>query len=608
MLRGIVLFRRTWWPYKGRLALGGLLVIFMALMAVAAPWPLKIIVDDGLKHKQGYHRTEMLLQHLPSYVRDDPHRLLAVCLAALVTITVLGAIADYLSEMFLEGAGERISADLRRLVYGHLQHLPLHVHDAQRTGDLVTKATTDVGYVESMLVALLSVLVPSVTLIAVIAAVCLLINPFFAFVALGVTPLLFGLTVHYRSRIKQAAKTARKRDSDIAADITETFASVRAMQAFGAEQHHLDRFDHRNLRRLDAGLLSVRLKATLGPLVDTVVGLGSMLVLLIGVREVQRGTMTVGLLLVFLSYLKAVYDPMKSLAKLTTVVSRGGASVERLEDLLRLEPDVFSPPNGVTPERAAGSVELRDVRFAYPGREEVLHGVNMCAEPGEVIALVGATGAGKSTITSLLSRLYDVTGGQILLDGVDLRRYDLDALRRQVAVVQQEATMFDGSVFDNIKYGSPGATDEQVLVAAAAAHVDEFASRLPHGYDTHITERGVSLSGGQRQRIGIARALLRDAPVVVLDEPTSGLDAIAERAVLRGLEGLMAGRTVLVIAHRLSTIKRADRIYVLDDGRVAEQGTHSELMAREGIYSRMERVLREGSASLSGMPVARVAL
>ena len=598
MLRGLVRFRATWWPYKGSLGAGAVLVILTALLQVAAPWPLKIIIDDVVKQKAKNHRTERLLSFVPSEIRADTGRLLLVALAGLVTLTILAAIADYLSEICLEGVGERVTADLRRQVYRHLQRLSLGFHDQQRTGDLVTKATADVGYVESMIIAVLSVMVPSVTLIAMIITVCLLINPFFAVIAMGVTPLLFGLTVHYRSRIKQAAKTSRRRESDIAADITETFAAVRVMQAYNAEAQHLDRFDERNGARLIAGLRSVRLKATLGPLVDTVTGLGTVLVLLIGVREVQSGRMSLGLLVVFLAYLKAVYDPMKALAKLTTVVSRGTASFERLDDLLRHEPEIVSAPTALRPARVRGAVELRDVTFTYPGRDPVLRGVSLRVEPGEVVALVGPTGAGKSTIAALLPRLYDVTAGSVLLDGVDVREYDLQALRQQIALVQQDAIMFDGTIYDNIAYGTPGASRERVLEAAAAAHVDEFVSLLQHGYQTHVAERGISLSGGQRQRIGIARALVRDTPVVVLDEPTSGLDAIAERSVLKGLEQLMVGRTVIVIAHRLSTIRRADRICVLDRGNVVEQGTHDQLVVAGGLYGRMDQVLREGAAPM----------
>ena len=599
MLRGLRVFRSAWWPYKGRLTAGAMLVVLMALFQVAAPWPLKVIIDDVVKQKTVHHSSEAILAFLPDGIRTDTGRLFLVALTAMVTLTVLSAIADYLSEICLEGVGERVTADLRRQVYQHLQRLSLGFHDQQRTGDLVTKATADVGYVESMIIAVLSVVLPSVTVITMIVVVCLLINPLFAVVALGVTPLLFGLTVHYRSRIKRAAATSRRRESDIAADITETFAAVRVMQAYGAEDHHLDRFDQRNTARLAAGLRSVSLKATLGPLVDVVTALGTVLVLLIGVDQVRSGQLTIGLLVVFLAYLKAVYDPMRSLAKLTTVVSRGRASLERLRDLLDEEPQIVSRNGAVAPTRAHGAIELESVAFAYPGRDAVLHEVSLRIDPGEVVAIVGPTGAGKSTIAALLPRLYDVTSGRVLLDGTDVRDYDLGWLRSQIALVQQDAVMFNGTIYDNIAYGSPHATREQVLSAATAAYVDEFVDQLPAGYDTQVAERGISLSGGQRQRIGIARALVRDAPIVVLDEPTSGLDAIAERYVLRGLEQLMVGRTVIVIAHRLSTIRRADRICVLDGGRVVEQGSHDDLVGAGGLYGRMDQVLRDGGAALS---------
>ena len=279
---------------------------------------------------------------------------------------------------------------------------------------------------------------------------------------------------------------------------------------------------------------------------------------------------------------------MKSLAKLTTVISRGQASAERIQEILDTAPAISDRPGARPAPRLAGAVELRRVSFGYQGDRHVLHGIDLKAEPGSVVAITGPTGAGKSSVVSLIPRLYDAAEGQVLLDGIDVRDLQLATVRRQVSMVLQESILFRGTIYDNIAYGSEGVSREQVLAAAEAAHVDEFVRNLPLGYDTPVAERGVTLSGGQRQRIAIARALVRDTPIVILDEPTSGLDAISEQYVMHGLERLMAGRTVIVIAHRLSTLKRADRIYVLDKGRIVECGRHAELAAGGGLYSRLD--------------------
>lgn len=583
----------TCWRFRDTLAAfgrpligGAVLVAVVAGLDVALPWPLKVVVDDVLKSPSHRHGDGVL--RFLRLAETDPHTLLVLAVIALVLITALNSAAAYVGGRMLDGVGERVTAKIRLDVYTHLQRMSLSFHDRQRLGDLMTRVTRDVDYVQALLVSMLSILVPNVLILVFITAICFAVDATFAAIALAVAPLLFATVVFYRRRIKAASRFARGKDSDIAAAVTETFAAVRVMQAYTSEPRHEAGFRERNLARMFAGLRVVKLQNALSPLVDSIVTLGTALVLLVGAQRVLAGHMTLGVLLVFLAYLKTLYDPMKALAKLTTVVSRGQASAERLHELLSTDPEVVNHPAARTAPRLSGAIELRNVRFGYEPKREVLHDVSLRAEPGQLVAITGPTGAGKSSLVGLIPRLYDVWGGSVLVDGIDVRDLELRSLRRQVSLVLQDSVLFRGTIFDNIAYGSEDVTPAEVYAAAEAAYVDEFVRALPLGYDTPVAERGVSLSGGQRQRIAIARALVRQAPIVILDEPTSGLDAISEKYVMRGLDHLMTGRTVLVIAHRLATLRRADVIHVVDGGRIIESGTHAQLISAGGLYSSLD--------------------
>ncbi|MEO3936402.1 ABC transporter ATP-binding protein [Dermatophilaceae bacterium Soc4.6] len=575
-------------PHSRALVIGSGLVALVAAMDVALPWPLKIIVDDILK-KPTNANSDAILNRLGLSTLGRP-ALLGLCLASLVGFTVLNAVATYWGSRVLGGVGERVTAAIRAEVFTHLQRLSLSFHDRQRLGDLLTRTTTDVDYVQGLLVSSLSVLVPNVLVLAFITTICFIVDPTFALIALAVAPLLFGTVVLYRRRIKAASRAARSKDSDIASTVSETFSSVRVMQSYNTEGRHEAGFRFRNLARMDAGLRVVQLQSALSPLVDVIVAAGTVLVLWVGAQRVLADTMSLGLLLVFLAYLKALYDPMKALAKLTTVISRGQASAERLSQILDTAPMVVDLPSARPAPALTGAVRLRGVSFGYDADSAVLSDVDLHAQPGEVIAITGPTGAGKSSIISLIPRLYDVTQGAVLLDGIDIRDLQLATVRKQISLVLQDSILFCGTIYENIAYGAENVTRDQVLTAARAAHVEEFVRNLPLGYDTPVAERGTSLSGGQRQRIAIARAFVRDTPIVLLDEPTSGLDAISEQYVMRGLDRLMKGRTVFIIAHRLSTLRRADRIYVIDNGRVVETGRHDELVQAGRLYSRLDRL------------------
>ena len=591
-------FRRALAPRAAALGAGAALVVLAAALQVALPWPLKVIVDDVLKTPGAASQNEFLRTFGAAGLQGQ--QLLLVAIACLLVLTLANAMAHYFGARLLNGVGERVMASIRSEVFTHLQRLSLSFHDKQRLGDLVTRATTDIDYVRAMIISMLAVLVPNILILAFITTICVVVDPGFAMIALAVSPVLFATVLMYRPRIKAASRTARRRDSDIASTMTETFSSVRVMQSSSSEARHEAAFQLRNAARMNAGLRLVRLQAALSPLVDVIVTLGTVVVLWAGVQRVLDGSMTLGLLLVFLAYLKALYDPMKELSKLTTVMSRGQVSAERLQDVLSTAPAITDLPGARPAPRLEGGVELRDVDFHYDD-SEVLHQINLRVEPGRMIALTGPTGAGKSTVVSLIPRLYDVIGGAVLLDGMDVRELQLATVRQQISMVLQESILFHGTIYDNIAYGSDNVTPERVFAAAHAAHVDEFVDQLPLGYDTPVAERGVSLSGGQRQRIAIARALVRDTPIVILDEPTSGLDAISEQYVMQGMDRLMAGRTVIVIAHRLSTLRRADKIYVLDKGRIVESGNHRQLLAAGGLYSRLDGL--QGAQDLPVLPL-----
>jgi len=584
-------FRATLVPHRRRLAMGSVLVLAAAALELALPWPLALVVDGVLGGEGVGGVGGPVGRIVERLTGGDTTAVLALAAGTLVVVAALGAVTRYASDRLLEGVGERVLADLRTTTFAHLQRLSLPFHAEHRVGDLSERLTADVATMQGLLVATLSVLVPNVVLLAGIAVVTIAIDPGFALLALAIAPALFGVVLHYRRRIKAAAREARRHEGAIAAHATETLSAIRLVQTHAAEDRSDARFAGHVDARLVAGTRRLDLAARLPAAVEVVAQTGRAVVLVVGAARVLDGSMRLGVLLVFLSYLQQLYAPMKSLAKLSTTISKGQASAERVEEVLRTERAIADRPGAVGAEGLRGELELRDVTFGYDGAQPVLHGVSLRAAPGETVALAGPTGAGKSTVLGLLSRLHDPDAGTVLVDGRDVRDYRVASLRRQVAVVPQDPVLVAGTLLENIAYGAPGASRDQLLAAAEAACVDEFAVRLPAGYDTVVGERGATLSGGQRQRVAIARALVRDCPVVLLDEPTSGLDAVSERLVVQGLERLTKGRTVVVVAHRLSTLQHADRVYVVAGGAVADVGTHDELCARAGTYQDMHDAL-----------------
>ncbi|HYX70744.1 MAG TPA: ABC transporter ATP-binding protein, partial [Terriglobales bacterium] len=477
--------------------------------------------------------------------------------------------------------------DLRRTLYSHIQRLSLAYHDQKHTGDLISRVTSDIDAIQSFLTSsLLGALVNALTLVGMVG-VMFYLNWRFTVIALSVAPFLFVVVFTYTRRIKKAARAVRKKEGEIVSVIQEVFSSMRVVKAFAREDYELRRLEEESLESVEIAMRARNLKAKLAPLVDLMVAAGTFLVLWFGARMVLAGTLTAGALIVFILYLTKMYKPMQELSKMTDAYSKALVGYERIQEVLGTDGQVQDLPGARRAHRLTGRIEFEHVYFHYTPQTPILRDVSLVIEPGQLAALVGPTGAGKTTMISLIPRFYDPVSGAVKIDGCDVRRFTQKSLRQQISFVLQDTLLFHAPVWQNIAYGKPEAGRTEILRAAELANAREFIERMPQGYDTLVGERGLTLSGGQRQRIAIARALIRNTPLLILDEPGSGLDAASEKLVFEALDRLMEGRTSIVIAHRLSTIRRADVIFVVQEGRIVERGRHEDLLRNGGLYSRL---------------------
>jgi ATP-binding cassette, subfamily B, bacterial len=570
-------------PYRGALAVAAALALVETVVDLARPWPLKLAVDHAIGGRP-------LGGTFAPLDRFDAGTLAAIAALGAVALVALGALVGYLTSYVSSAAAERIGADLREATFDRLLALGVPFHERHRSGDLVTRLTGDAARVEDALVAWFTVLVPELLTLVGMVAVALAVDPWLGLAALSVVPLLAAVVALRRRHIRAAQRISRDADARLAAEATELLRNVRVVQAFAREDHAGERFRAGSADGVRAALHAMDQEARWSPLADVLLAIGAGLVLWLGVLAVTSGRITLGTLLVLLSYLGSLYAPIRSLARLARTLARGAASRERLLEVLASDQVVPEDPDARPAPPLGDRLTVRDVRFAYTAGTPVLRDLRLEILAGEHVCVVGPTGAGKSTLLGLLLRFHDPDGGVIELDGLDLRRYSLGSLRRQVALVPQDPWLLDGTILDNIAFGRQGTTRREIEAAARVALVDEFAGRLPLGYDTPVGEGGVRLSGGQRRRVALARAVVRDASLLLLDEPTSGLDAVAEDAVARALDRVTAGRTVLAVSHRLGLAMRADRVVVLEHGRVVEQGPPGELLAAAGAYARMWRL------------------
>ena len=520
---------------------------------------------------------------------------------AVVLIAAVSAVSTYAEKYLTTSVGQRVMHDLRHTLYNHIQRLSLAFFERQKTGDLIVRMTSDIDAVQDFVSsALLGMLVNVLTLLGMLG-VMFYLDWRFTLISLAVAPALFVLVYSYTRRIKHNARLVKKKEGEIASVVQESLSAVRLIKAFAREDFESRRLDEKSLESVEMALLARSVKAKLTPLVEVTVALGTCLVLWYGARLVLAGEISAGALIVFILYLGKMYKPMRDLSKMTDTVSKASVGFERIREVLDTESQVRDLPGARRAPPFRGRIQFEGVSFAYNREQPVLKDIDLVVEPGEFVALVGPTGSGKSTLISLIPRFYDPTEGRVGIDGVDIRSFTLRSLRDQISYVLQETYLFRATVWENIAYGKPSASRAEIIRAARLANAHEFIARLPDAYDTVIGERGETLSGGQRQRITIARAVIRETPILLLDEPSSGLDAESEELVFEALSRLMEGKTSVVIAHRLATVMRAERIYTVEGGSIVESGTHDELLSRGGLYSRLYEIQFKGQEQLSDL-------
>jgi ATP-binding cassette subfamily B protein len=580
-------------PYWWQMAVALVAVAGEAGAALLEPWPLKIVLDNLLPH----HPLPGWMTPVAAWLGNGPLAILYLAVSAVAVIAVAGACCSYANTRLTSTVGQWVMHDLRRTLYHHIHRLSLAEHDGKRTGDLIGRVTKDIESVQDFVTSALLGIVTNVLTLAGIIAVMLYLNWRFTLISLSIAPVLFLVVYGFTRRIKQASRDVRKKESELVSMVAEVFSSIRVVKAFAREDYEEARFERQSLENVETALRARTLKMLLSPVVEVIVAIGTCLMLWYGARMVIAGDLTAGALVVFLLYLGKMYKPMRDLSKMTDTVSKAGVGFERVREVLETEGGVRNRRHARAARPFKGAIAFEHVSFGYASGQTILDDVSFAIAPGQVAAFVGPTGGGKTTVVNLIARFYDPVSGTVRIDGTDIRDVTIRSLRDQISFVLQDTLLFQATVWQNIAYGRPEASRAEIIRAATLANAHEFIEEMPAGYDTEVGERGVTLSGGQRQRIAIARAVIRNTPILILDEPTSGLDVQSEQVVFEALDRLMQGKTTIVIAHHLATILRADTIFVVKEHRLAERGTHAELMAGGGFYAELHAIQSAAQAA-----------
>ena len=568
---------------KGRLLLAGLFTFGVASADLLKPWPLKIILDHGILNKPLPH----FLNFLPDVLVGDKVILVVAASCAIVLISLYGGLCSYSQIFITSSLGYRMVYALRRELFAHLQRLSLSFHNRSRSGDLMTKIAGDTNTLKDIFAE--SILKASAQVLEVVGmfAIMFALNWKVTLIALSTVPFLAYSLFHLYLKTKASVKKQKRQEGHVASRMTEVLSAMPLVQAFARETYEVDKFDAATAQTLQESIRIARLEAAATRSSQIITALGTAGAVLFGALQVIQGRMLPGELVLVVAYLNNLYKPLRGLAKLSTDFSKAMASADRISDVLDIEPEIRDHPHAIEAGPFQGEIVFDHVSFDYGDGKDVLTDVSFIVSPGQRVGLVGVSGAGKSTIVSLILRLYEPQEGSISIDGINIQHYRRESLRRQVGLVLQGSILFGATVRENIAYGKPDATLAEIIAAAQAANADEFIRELEEGYDSVIGERGATLSGGQRQRIAIARALIRNAPILILDEPMTGLDIESEAKVREALGRLMADKTCLMISHDLQSIADADLVLVLESGRIVERGKHTDLMATSSRYCQL---------------------
>ena len=550
------------------------------------PWPLAIAIDF-LSGKRFPRLVTWALPWLNGVAVTHAFAILVGIVVAGVVLQIVNQFVSAYGTQVQVDTGQRMVYDLRRQLFEHLTALGLHHHITTSTADAVYRVDVDAYAIENLVMSGIFPLATSATSLVVMFGYLLYMNLTIGLVSLTVVPFLFLCLRYYTSTLANREERVKELESKLLERLYETFGAMRLVKSFARETHELIRYGAAGETTMNARIAITWQQSLFSVAVSSITIVGTALVVIVGGNFVMKGQLTIGELYLVIAYLGAVYGPLSAIAHTTGQLQGALAGARRVRAMFALIPETVDAPDAIDADTVVGDIRVDDVGFTYPNGKRVLSGIAFAAKPGEMVALVGLTGAGKTTLVSLIPRFYDVSTGRVTVDGIDVRRYKVRSLREKISIVLQDPVLLSGTIEDNLRYGKLSATRAEIEEAARAAHAHEFITRLPKGYETEVAQAGASLSGGERQRLSIARAILKNAPILILDEPTSSLDAISEEIVFTALRRLRAGRTTIVIAHRLSTVRDADRILVLDGGQIAAQGKHEELLESSELYRRM---------------------